>query len=471
MNILNVINQTDVADKVSLYERIYIWSLITEPLLFFILSDGSIGVPITLSRLLQFIFLISFSLKCISNYKNTFIINPFSVNYKYTTLYVFLILVSSVIGVTAGLYAYDLFSFNAISSMVTTGVLPKWSLRPFFEVFILCYYFFYFLILPKYIIKSRLHLSYLFTWTIRVFYFVIVVGLIDVVFYYYGGDLIPRHLVDSRWVKVGLRFHGLAGEPRDAFVYLLFGLSILYLNSAIFNKALPSLKLIVIIIACLVLTQSFSGMLGLVFGAVLLLALTKLTVRDYVVALSFIFVVFGIAAIAAEYSARTQMYISMIQHLPQTITQKKLPYLVIVQSPDIVPLWLFLNKLINFDIYPIFFGSGIGSASFATNNFMNHVGVNNPRSQLARLLFESGIIGLYIYLLILVRPIQNLNKKIDKRYRVALWVSVIMLYGAVLGVRSNLGLIFAGISLSIYLNRLYERDADDNQPTVRDRLV
>ena len=67
-----------------------------------------------------------------------------------------------------------------------------------------------------------------------------------------------------------------------------------------------------------------------------------------------------------EYSPRIQEYVDMIIKLPEVMKNRdNLPYLVNVQAPDIVPIWLLLTKMLEFDFYSVFFGSGIGSASFA----------------------------------------------------------------------------------------------------------
>ena len=89
-----------------------------------------------------------------------------------------------------------------------------------------------------------------------------VVGVIDLGFAANGIHLVPRHIAD--WRMVGMRFHGLAGEPRDAFVYLFFGLAILHLH-AHFRGLKLSKWWYVAIIAAALFTQSTSGFLGSVY--------------------------------------------------------------------------------------------------------------------------------------------------------------------------------------------------------------
>lgn len=447
---LEVRSHNPTTRKVSLLEKLFIWSLITEPLLFFILSSRDvIGFPITLSRIFQGSFLLLYGLNIILNRKRIPTKYQLRDPDHYIIFYCLLILFSSFIGVFAGNYSVN----NYLE--VSSGIY----FRPVFEAFLLIYYFVYFLVLPRFFIYSKAQLLYLFKWVIRVFYLVITLGLFDILANVLGFDLIPRHLVDSRWVTIGLRFHSLAGEPRDAFVYLFFGLSILYLMTGLNLKTPPKRTFIFLIFFCIALTQSFSGIAGVLFGLILFLIFTKISFKNYLVFVVLILISIIIGYISIKYSLRIQNYINMFLTLPEVFkSSDTLPYLAMVQSPDIVPLWLFLEKILEFDLYSVFFGSGIGSASFATNNFMNITEgiVNNPRSQLTRLLFESGIIATYFYLLILIKPVKWLRGIVKKNYWPLIWVSSIMLFGSVLGHRSNLGLIFVGIVLAVIINRPFE---------------
>ena len=73
-----------------------------------------------------------------------------------------------------------------------------------------------------------------------------------------GYSGIPRHIGDCTLVgwrltdctTVGLRFHGLAGEPRDAFSFLMLGLSIIALRGIWSDsKTLNKFLIIIIFIA------------------------------------------------------------------------------------------------------------------------------------------------------------------------------------------------------------------------------
>jgi hypothetical protein len=450
----------NATSKVSILEKLFIWSLITEPLLFFILIPGAVtGLPITLSRVFQGAFLLLYVLNLIFDRKRIPIGYPLRNYNHYVIFYCLLIFLSSFVGVVIGSYSIDALSVNIYSEAEIANSFIGVYFKPVFEMFILIYYFVYFLVLPRFFIYSKAQLSYLFKWIIRVFYLVVILGLFDVLTNVLGFDLIPRHLIDSSWITVGLRFHSIAGEPRDAFVYLFFGLSILYLMAGLNLKSPPRRALIFLIFLCIILTQSFSGILGIFFGLILFVVFRKTSFKNYITFILLILISIIAGYVSMEYSPRIQEYVDMIIKLPEVMKNRdNLPYLVNVQAPDIVPIWLLLTKMLEFDFYSVFFGSGIGSASFAINNFLDiSTGVtNNPRSQIVRLLFESGIIGTYIYLLILIKPVKRLSNIVKKNYWPLVWASSIMLFGSVLGHRSNLGLIFSGIVFAIIINRLYK---------------
>ncbi len=74
----------------------------------------------------------------------------------------------------------------------------------------------------------------------------------------------------SDWRHVGNRFHGIAGEPRQAFVYLVFGLSIFYLNKYWLVDNSKNILFIPVIVIAAYYTESASGLVGIIFGIILI---------------------------------------------------------------------------------------------------------------------------------------------------------------------------------------------------------
>lgn len=442
--------------RVTLYEKIFVWAIATEPLLFFVLSHPGSVVSLTLSRVLQIIFLTIFLIRSVSRMKVVRIRIP---NAAYILLS-FAVL-SSFIGIFSG--SYDVWSSGVEVPLLT-------YVRPLFELFILVYYILFFIVLPQYILREKNQVEYLLNSLIKVVYVMLIVGLVDYLVQLYGYfvsapiDLIPRHLVDSGWVHVGYRFHSFLGEPRDAFVYLLFAAALLQLGSRfrLFNMA-NSTTYILFVLFSLVLTQTFSGIFGLLVGVLMVLFFGARQINfSYVYYIFLPFMTLITVYLLSNYSDRIAVYVEVLLDFfsAQQHGNLKDNHYLYAQSADLIPLYLVVKNVLNYDVWSLFFGSGSGSASFAVNNFfsMENMSTNNPRSQFIRLIFEFGLVGLYFYLIMLVKPIYRLKYYLEYRHYVAVLISALVLYGGTMGHRSHLGFIFAGLVLAyLATNKIKER--------------
>ena len=139
--------------------------------------------------------------------------------------------------------------------------------RPFFEYFIAFYYFAYFVVIARYLIPNKEAINYFFKLFLIVFILCILIGYLDLLLQLllpletYMG--FPRHFYND--TRVGFRFHGIAGEPRDAFSYLILGLGILTLRDIWRNKKKLTFFWVIFIAITATLTQSMSGLLGIAF--------------------------------------------------------------------------------------------------------------------------------------------------------------------------------------------------------------
>jgi len=442
--------------KISLLEKIFIWSLIIEPMSFFVFSTSlQTYIPLTLSRTLQLLFLIGYSCNFLFFNKGVPRIKLFTTNYIYLKLFLLVTFFAGINGFYSG--NYQLNTINDINLPISALEIRAW-----FEVFILLFYFFYFLIMPAYIIRSKIQLEYLFTWIVRLMYLIVAIGLLEFICYQFLlTNLIPRHLVDSHWVDVGNRFHSFVGEPRVAFVYLIFMIAFLFLKQSITQQKV-SLVLIGTLIMCAILTKSFSGIAGLIFALGVLMVYSEKTIKSIFTSLLLIIISVIFIIISVNYSIRIYDYYKMMISIPEVITTLPLPYYLNAQAPEIIPLWLFFQRIINFDIIYAMFGSGFASSAFSINNFLgqSYIG-HNPMSQLTRLIYDSGVIGTHLYLMLMIKPIKDyLNLTHPKNSRM-IWISSVFLIGAVLGVRSNVGLIYVGILIAIMTNNLDKSFSSD----------
>ena len=439
----------------NLLSRVYIWSIVFEPLLFFILFQRALfGVPGNVSRILQLIVVVSLVLRFMSNvigprFASMRIVNFASPLYINFSIYYSLLIVAGLLGILTG--AYDLPSSyqqaEALSGFST--VLNSATVRPIFEYAIAAYYFIYFAILPKYLLKTEKDVAYFFNVFRVVFIASFVIGSIDYILVLFGIEFVPRHIADG--IHVGARFHGLAGEPRQGFLYLFLGLAVLHLEAYFKGEKLRKWWILAVSIAAL-LTQSVSGFLGIVAFLGLLMIYSLDSIKKIMAMFAiclFISVLFYSIIIHSE---RVLMYIESASDIWMILeTKGDLPYLMRVQQDSIYPLYELTVKFRNYDFFPILIGSGLGSASVVNNVYADVVfGTSNPNSQFVRTLYESGIIGMIFFILAFTYPIKILTSSLSPKTQYMFIVYMLLLVGCSLGIRSSIAYIYLGIFIAAF---------------------
>ena len=261
---------TDIrTSKLKLISKVYIWSVVMEPLLYFILAPQNItGIGANFARIFQFIVVASLCLKLFSS-KRVRIPNPFSrLNKNFTYYFIFAVL-AGFLGLYTGSYSFNIdFSTQIVGNSIIADFIRSHSFRPFFEYFIAFYYFAYFVVLARYMLTTKEAIDYFFKLFVIALLICLFVGFLDLLLqllFKYEG--FPRQFADGR--SVGFRFHGIAGEPRDAFNYLMLSLAILALRDIWEDKKKLTLFWIILITTATLLTQSLSGILGIAFFGIL----------------------------------------------------------------------------------------------------------------------------------------------------------------------------------------------------------
>ena len=150
----NIIN-SDVINPVNLTKKIYIWSIILEPMLFFVIwipiINGWVETPFHISRLLQGYVIISLIIKILLK-KNLYTYpNPLFSHYRYYFYYFILAFISGIYGMITSVYAITLLEKS-----------HTYYLRPFIEYIIVIYYFVYFVVLFRFLIKKPEEINYFF---------------------------------------------------------------------------------------------------------------------------------------------------------------------------------------------------------------------------------------------------------------------------------------------------------------------
>ena len=420
--------------------------------MYFVLTDSNtIGLALTLSRVIQIIlgfYFISFILK-----KEVKVPNPLNKYYKYYIAYILTAILSSLIG---GLYyeSYNLNRSNVLDETVwfTARIWRGVYTRPFVEFVILLYYFIYFVVIPRYIILNKNEFRYLIDLIIILFKISLYCGILDVGFFLItGNNLIARHLFDSSFIELGTRYHGFAGEPRDAFPYLVFGLTVYILRTIIFKVELPSKLIIFSTLLALVLTQSASGLIGVCIALILYITynfkINLIKMIKFII--SIILTAVGIYFIVNNTDRLKEYLVSFYSLYDMLKNNEELPLILLGQSSNIFPIWQQYQYLINFDFSPIIIGLGIGSSNFINVNFGGLGLLANPQSNLIRILYEGGLLGLGFYVLFQLKIIKYFLNNIRHINKNWFYYSTILLVGLCLAHRSTTIFILCGLLLSI----------------------
>jgi len=432
--------------------KLYVWSLVFEPLIFFVvLTPSFIGISGNISRLLQIIVIVLMLLRMLLMHTVMRFPNPFFIYYRWYFLYLFFILPATFFGLISGAYEYTNEGAQQGASFLSAILNSPW-LRPAFEYFIAFYYFAYFTILAQYFLKDKEAINYFFKIFLGVFFLSFWIGVIDyLLVVLFGYEWIPRQLADLETTHVGRRFHGLAGEPRDAFVYLIFGMGLLYIRDQLYGKNKYTNLWFIALLAAALLTQSASGYVGLAIGLglILLVQLPRMPVVYSLPALVILIAVISALVINLLNSERILNYIKMAPLAIEALQQNtNLPAVIQFQISNIYPIWLRFNDLIQFNFLPIFLGTGIGSSSVANSTFFSLAGVYNPQANIIRIFFEVGIIGTLLFLIAFIQPIRELGLS-KKTYRPVMFFTLLVL-GVNLGHRSSTIFIFLGIALLVF---------------------
>ncbi len=441
--------------NIPLISKVYVWSVVFEPLLFFnIWDEWTTGIGGNISRLLQAVVIIALILKYAMRPSHGFrIINFANPIYRNYGIYLGVAIFAGLLSALFGNYNMEM-TFSSSRQSFFANLLNSPAVRPQFEYIIAIYYFIYFAVLPRYILKTEDALDYYFLIFKTMFILSLVIGVLSLPLDYFGIRLVPCHISNwSHWA--GARFHGLAGEPRHAFIYLFLGLAVFKLESYVKNQPLSKIWIIAIIAAA-ILTQSASGLVGIAVFLVLL-SLDSLTYPLHsgrvFLGLSLIILAPLLIYVLINSSSHLSHYLASTSGLWDILESgSELPYLMRIQGPDIYPLYDLIVKAREMDILPIIIGSGLGSASVINNHYTPLASgqMINPNSQLVRSLFESGIVGTLFFILSFISPVKQLTRHIAIKDRFTFIMLTWLLIGCFMGIRSAAPFIYLGIFLALF---------------------
>jgi len=488
--------------EISVIAKLYVWSLALEPLLFFIVVDSSVvGITGNISRLLQLTVILLLIMRTFLSPVSSLIIpNPWFSDYKWYTFYLLYFVIAGVFGLVDGAYllAYTNPADQIIENGITivtaqsgiAAIIKSSYVRPFLEYFITIYYFVYFAILPRYLLFNEKAINYCLEVFIKLFFISFWIGVVAYFLAeFFALEILPRHFSDyfkrdpvtdtANITWVADRFHGLAGEPRDAFVYMVFGIGLVYLRDYWFDIKTSRLWLLAFLIAA-ILTKSTSGYVGLIigFGLVFLYQLPRMPAIYLIPLMSSMLIIFSAIAYIVFFAytgspdasvqvSRIEQYINQIPIAFQVFEQNTvliiglLPSAISNQIVDVYPLWLRISESLELNLLPLILGTGPGSAAFANSIFYPEGGLYNPRANLVRLIFESGLIGTFLFINAFIRPIRMLN--LSKQSMQNFLFAMLLLMGATFGHRSSTIYIFLGL---IFLVFSYKNSIQDESNVI-----
>ena len=434
--------------KLPLY-KLYIWSIVSELIMFLTFDITIINVMnIRLSRLLQFLFVFLFAL--------VFLINRYNFNTKlyiskYTIIFLFTITVSTLYYILTGGYAEAAKVFELRNFISYYDALFLAYKVPFREFSVYGYIIFYYLILSQIFIRSEIHINYFFKVFKNVFFWAIILGIIALVFSYFEYQLFDRQFNYGERVYIGIRFHGIFGEPRDAAVALIFSLAIFNIRAIYFGTRNLNYKYLLLIAFLIVMTKSGSLAIGVLLFIPLFFMFSdnKLKLINLKLILS-LFLIVSIFILYVANNSRLLLYYDQALLIPEYLERGiMLPGHIKNQIVNIYPFFLTYEKLINFDFFTLFFGSGMGVNSIEVYP-LGPYAFETAHAQLPRLIFETGVIGFISWSFMLFHFVRCYKDIITERQWTVLFFYFVLMCAMALAHRSHLIYIYVAIVFSTY---------------------
>ena len=447
---------------VSLVKKIFVWSLLFEPLQYFIMfAQNASGFGGNVSRLLQFIVIFLLFFKVLLTGKAS-LARPFSVSNRGYTYFLLLSIFAGIIGYLTGSYSF--IPSDILLNSQTTRTFTVTVLRPFFEYFIALYYFVYFVVLAQYMLFTKEDIDYFFKWFKIVFLALLFIGFADLIVKTIYGEVIYSgiNLQFHKNLSPGKRFHSFIGEPRAAFIYLFFGLALLSLMDTWNQTKKLTLLLSILIFVAIFFTQAISGILGLICLLFLLIiyyfhlfSINKKILFLFSILLMAIFIVLCLLFPSMMYGLIDQFLTVRIRGYLEASANlfNKLDEGLLIQSwlskvmNNVYPIWHLWDEVRNFNFFHLFFGNGLGSASIINIYYLNSLGVSNPNSGIVRMLYENGIFGILLFITAFLGPIKRMSLNYEIYHKLMFYT--IVLLGLYFGHRSSTLYIFFGVALAI----------------------
>ena len=435
--------------KISVMTGLFVWSLLFEPSTYFLLNTyETIGIAGKLSRFLQFTFIFMFIFQAILRAKFKFQ-NPLSsLNINFTYYFIF-ISISGILGYFFGSYSL---------------VAGESFRAPYVEYAIILYYFAYFVVFSRIFLVTKAGIDYFFKWFKITFIIVLIIGFTEFFllwiqreFIYFEFNGLGRHIYENR--TLGLRFHSIVGEPRDAYSYLTFAFCILALKDIWEEKRKLTFYWISLIILAALLTSSFSGLLGTFFaiGLLIFYYFPVLSSNQKLKLILGFLSILTLFYVYIQFAPRMALFYDGFKDLYDILDNGSLENGMEINNVmnehrgNILPIWHLWLEVREFKFFHLFFGNGLGSANVVNSLYTPNEGpvkqIFNPNSGITRMLYGEGIIGIMLFISVFLSSI----KKVFINYKIftKLKLLTLIMIGAYFAHRMPTLFIFLGVSLAV----------------------
>lgn len=367
----------------------YAFCFIVEGFSYFVpFHPSDLGFKLSLGRLLFSCFIPLFLLFVIKNSKKIHI----DVGFLVKVLIIFSIIYISFFSAFSNALLFQSLDVNIVGGLNSSWIMLVVSTIVHSVVYILIPYI---LVLVD---KARFRQVMAF-WLSKGLWIGLAVGYVDFVAAGFGLDLIARDMVD--FVHVGVRWHGIFGEPRDAAVTLIVWWFLLcvfrdgFLRTANRTTKKNSFLLAAVGVA-FVLTFSASGLLGITCGAISYLMFSRNYEKrlSYLAAFSVFFVLYFVLVDFQYFDDRVHKYFHAIANVRAEDYTGVIPPLLGGQIHNIYPVVLFLGRIMS-DQLAMVFGSGFGSVILTNMDllrFRSEVAV--PAGFLPIIINDFGLLGI-----------------------------------------------------------------------------
>jgi len=231
----------------------------------------------------------------------------------------------------------------------------------------------------------------------------------------FGQNLLPRHFVEYFYAEPsfsGVRFQGLAGEPRDAVGQLAsFGVALMFLRRfGVVDSLSGSYRwLLLLAVIAALLTLSASGIVGfaifMLMFSVFQLFGARIDARRFIYFLLLTVSGAAVLVFGVERVERLALYTENFSNIVEQVNEgAQFSPIVMAQLNNFYPLIFWSNSCMEHDVGVCLFGGGFGS-SFALNSHVYTEGLNNAHSYVSRLLPELGLVGFGLFLFLMVWPL------------------------------------------------------------------